>query len=570
MTSTFRASALALLALAAAASAQDASPALFAPEPWDAAIQRARYEVERGRTDDARDILEEVLDTYDHPKARDQAITGIAATYMTEKRYERAILYLNDSFAEENGAGTRARLLYRGLERRITRARDRSRLAVRIAENEYEDISWFNIFKLFEKLDRRKDLKNAEQDRDELQYLHGLFESEYLFPGPMPEPIYTIAKADETQPAASDSATEDDPPAASDEPADDSTEDEAAEDEPAAPAEAAVTEADAEDGATEDEPEDEAAEETSEDDAAPAASGESALDKEGARAVLADEIEALLALIPKDHLALADRILDGSDYDPEAIDLDPYEEPTAEDEDEEATEAAEAPSAPADASTTASADASDDTTGEAEIATAAVGTLETVGGAGSEEASASVQPAAGTGAAVGASPWHLRQFYLSAYQDLQSALMTGDAERIRAAREEYFAALEGYRASQRELISGSAGGETPKAPETSTSTATEGGDGSPAAASDSQTGATSGEGAGEAAATAPAASTDAGSSDGAAASTDAAGTAPPATGNAFRSHVAGPNGGLTYGGNRLGTMRTLSDGDLATQREGLR
>jgi hypothetical protein len=154
-------------------------------EPWHNAFAQARYYIERGKMSDARERLEEIVDEHDFPEVLDRASALYSETYLRERRYGDAIDFMADALeARGNESFEMTRRLYTATERRIRRARNRARMTVEALEERYEDISWWNVFKIFDKLGRRKDLKDAEKDLEELEDLHDRFDPRHLFPVP--------------------------------------------------------------------------------------------------------------------------------------------------------------------------------------------------------------------------------------------------------------------------------------------------------------------------------------------------------------------------------------------------
>ena len=535
-------------------------------EPWHNAFAQARYLIERGRMGDARERLEEIVDEYEFPEVHDRASSMYSETYLRERRYSEAIDFMEDALeARGDEPFEQTRRLYTATERRIRRARNRAREAVEALEDRYEDISWFNVVKLFDQLGRRKDLKEAEKDLDELEDLHRSFDPRHLFPVPAltvaPEED-GVTDAESTEEATDESAdttqatpteedeetdeseksdveeaeatTEADAVAETDAEAEtvESTSEESADEETGAPAASTDAEAEAEtEAAAASETE---AEAPTEEPGAEVAGDTEAMNRDTARELLAEEISALVALIPEDKLAEADAILGGT---------------TASEEGDEAggaeveTEEVDTDSAAASDETSGSADADEATEepGDESSAAPTEGTLELMPSSPeSAETSATAEVAAAedtadTTAADVTTLGSAREQYYAAYQRLQQALVSGDQEAIATARQEYLTSVQVMQGSQ----ATAAGGSTAEA---------EG----PAAPTSSTTGPAETDG-------------------GAAASTDAEATGPGAPGATAAPAGTGvnPTNGFIRR-DRAGIQRGVSDGGLRTSRGSLR
>lgn len=454
----------------------------FAPEHITL-FSRARILMTRERFDEAREVYAEILSRYgDVPAVRDRAVAASASTYLAEGRYRRAALFMEDHLRDAGGAMQRTRVLYAGLEQRVDRALSRARRALRRAEEEYDEISWWNIFRIFEKFERRRDRNQAEEDVEELERLSRMFLPELLFPEPMPATEEEHGEGGDT---GDDQASTGDGSEDGTDAADDGAEDEASApgDSDTAAAEEAVAEAAKDQGETaSEEPADEggdeepaasedgeepAEEEASEDEATTVTDVGEVDPKKRAMDVLADEIAALVALIPEDRIALADEIL-GSESSPSApvstaaLSESPSEETTGEPALEPGDEEA---SAEVTELTTGSAEASEDTSAAASV--------EMLGGSGggdpdedgdkSAEATVTTTETAAPPAPVRTAQ-DLRQDYFDAYNRLQQALRGGDAEAIRVAREEYMLALQTMRNAQYGILNNGQPEGTPSAP----------------------------------------------------------------------------------------------------------
>lgn len=471
--STPRVALVALLLLVAApfgaAFAQDVE------EPWAEAFRLAREAMRDGDPEGARDVFAEILGDYQQVDVRDRATAGIASSFLQERRYQDAIESLADGVHAGGDDFTQSRQLYTALERRIRRARNRARSDVVALQEDYDDISWWNVFRIFEKLGKRKDLKDAEKDLEELEDLYQSFEPALLLPVTMPAvaaeedgvadtssgqgTATTSAAADTSGASAGSSttttATDSGAGTQSSKPEDEGASSEAAsEDTSAAAAPESATEADPE-AATETETASVAASEASSPAADPAA-----ITRSTARDILASEIQALLALIPEDRLAEADAILDGTAT---AGSVEPLEATTA--------------AASADASASTTAEAATEEPGEA-AATPTEGTLELLGGSPAspgDAGTAEVEPAPAppVTADTVTQPQGLRDQYYAAYRRLQEALTGGDQEAIRVAREDYLTSVNSLRGVRQQATNNAAGLPAgPAAPASGTTSAT--------------------------------------------------------------------------------------------------
>lgn len=511
-------------------------------EPWQAEFNRARYDIERGRMSDARDRLETVVDTYEFDEVLDRASAMYTETYLRERRYEDAIDFMAEALeAKGDDAFEQTRRLYTATERRIRRARNRAKAEVEALQARYDDISWWNVFKIFDKLGRRKDLKEAEKDLEELEDLHDRFDPRYLFP----VPALTVSPEDdgvsddegdeadtgeeaekaEATPVVTPEATPDLPPETTPEVTPEATAEVTPEATPDLPPE--VTPEATVDAAAPTDPEatDEtpAAAETSEGTEASAATD---MSRDTAKQVLAEEIAALVALIPEDKLDQADAILGTTTVaEVEAAEAESAaasEETSGEGEATEEGDGTEAGEGTEETGTTPAE-------GTLELNPSAPGSSETSGSAEVTESSEVDETTAAEVATLG----DARAAYYAAYQALQQALTTGDQDAIAAARQEYLASVTVMQRGQ----AAATGGSTAEASEGT----------GPAAPSSSTTG-TEGAAASQDAGTGPAAPT-----------TDA-----PAPGTG----VNATNGFIRL--DRAGIQRGVSDGALRTSRGSLR
>lgn len=532
-------------------------------EPWHNAFAQARYEIGRNRMDDAREILEEIVDTYEDGGIMDRASSLYTETYLRERRYEEAIDFMDEALGArgENSFET-TRRLYTATERRIRRARNRAREAVDALEERYEDISWWNVFKIFDKLGRRKDLKEAEKDLEELEDLHHRFDPRHLFPVPAltvdpDEDGISDDEADESTEGSDGDETADtgDATTTDDEQEDDESESESEKAEVAeaveeTESEEAVTEEASEEATEEAETEAVAAStdaEASESEAAPgeAASEDTAaaaptdspeaMNRDTAKEVLAEEIAALVALIPEDKLDQADAIL-GTEAASE--DAEPSEEIEGDSAEGEAAVAETGDEESEVAEETAESEPGDEA-----AASPTEGTLELMPSSPDTSSTSATAEVAATDeveettAADVASLGNLREQYYAAYQRLQQALVAGDQDAIKTARQAYLGAVQAMQSGQ---AHGANGTTAPDATEEATG---------PAAPSDSTSG--------------PADVTDS------AASVDGAGPAAPAATPAPAGTGVNPTAGFIRR-DRAGIQRGVSDGGIRTSRGSLR
>lgn len=453
-----------LLVAVATARADEVSILPIRYEPWADEFRRASLAMARQDYGRARSLFAAIEEKYpSEVDVVDRAQAGYASTFLRERRFARAIAYLEERIGDAPTTSRRTRDLYIAMEKRIRRARDRAEAAVAEAEEAYEDISWFNIFRIFTKLSRRRDLKNAEEDLDELKELHGLFDEELL--EPLPE-ILPMASGTSTGSAAgSTAATTGSAGAAAS----------------ASKPETATTSATVTVVPTPTPSATPVASEAPVNDPDPPAN-----DSQGASApstgtasdpraeayrVLEAEIDALVALIPTDRLDQANAILTGLAAPRPADATAPTTQAAA--AQEPATAAADptpvATGAAAGATTT-STEASAATTPPADSsppAETATGTVELLGGNPSAPAESTVSTTAPV-VAPPANPGDARRAYNDAYAELREALRSNDPARVAAAREAYVAALQALSASQAALMGhGSVGTGAPAAPGTS-------------------------------------------------------------------------------------------------------
>lgn len=466
------------------------------PAPWAPVLQQARFEMNRGDFDQARSLLDQMRQDFSQQIAQDRAAAGLASTYLKEKRYAEAIQSLEDSMAASETELFGSRQLYAAIERRVGRARNRAREEVARRQAEYDDISWWNVFKLFTKLDKRKQLKQAEEDLEELEGIYSEFEPALLFPIGMPRilPVLDgLIEATEltTETTTEEGATEegtgdgDDEDSAATESSDEGTGDDSAASEDSEEADEGSTSEKAEtDESTVVEESSEENPEAAETSTVSVTADEVAsLNRQTAYETLSEEIDGLLALIPEDKLAEADAILDGI--------------PGMESLETEASAAASEETTDDDILTDFSEEATGVSTDEEvevaeldeaadtdESATPTEGTLDTVGGSDSA-ASADVVAAETEATPAAATPVNAREAYVAAYQALQAAIRSGDQEAIQAARDEYLVAVQtmrtGVAPSTTSEAAASEDGEAAASEDAEAATEEETSEGSPAA-----------------------------------------------------------------------------------------
>lgn len=185
---------------------------LLAAAPWENLMGRADYLMGIGRYVEARAVFQDITYQYPATPAVDRAVVGIAKSYLAEEDYRAGVSYLEDVLTKSGDLESRkeARELYGNLERSFRAARVSATQARDAKQAEYDDISWWNIFKIFTKLGLRSDLKDAEKDLNEIASIHNMFNPNLL----MPDAYADTGTADETtdettdDTAASDTASE--------------------------------------------------------------------------------------------------------------------------------------------------------------------------------------------------------------------------------------------------------------------------------------------------------------------------------------------------------------------------
>lgn len=457
---------LALLLVTSGAGRADEAPQARLWAPWEAEFQKARRLMADEDHEEAREVFRGILEQYPDLEIQDRAISGMASSYLAERRYARAIRYLEGAI-EEHASLLRSRTLYSAVEERVGRALARARVRERQAREEYEDLSWWNIFRIFDKLGRRRDLKDAERDVEELQELRNLFRPELLLPLPLRRPADPPLRIMDTASSASSAATTGSATAASTSgastvlaKASELASSAPGSDAVSGPAEA-VTEA-ATEGAAPASPASTGSATATEEASVASTSGTEDGKAEAFR-VLADEIDALLVLIPADRIAAAELILQGRVA---SASLSTLSTPMASTEAATATEATtssppevlpEPGSQPVSESTSAPAPTEDPDAAVVEtVAPAAPSDPSTAPAEATVTTTAPVEPPAPV------TSGSLREAYFAAYRDLQAALQTSDSAAIQQAREAYMAALAAMRGAQWGIVQGSSQG--PAAP----------------------------------------------------------------------------------------------------------
>ncbi len=167
-------------------------------------LQQAEYRFRLGEYEDARSIYQEILFRYPGTIWVDKAVVGIARSHLAEGDYAAGIRYLEDVLSKSNDLESRveAHRLYIRLESRIRRLRTSAYEAYVAKQQEYDSISWFNIFKIFKKLRLKSELARARHDYEEISRLHDLFNPSLLVP-----PI-SYGGTDEEETAGEETASE--------------------------------------------------------------------------------------------------------------------------------------------------------------------------------------------------------------------------------------------------------------------------------------------------------------------------------------------------------------------------
>ena len=456
------------------------------PAPWSTYMDRAEYLMSLGRYPEARSMYQNVCSQFPGTVAVDRAVVGISKTHLAEEDYRGGISYLEDVLTKSSDieSKTEARQLYCNMESAFRNARTRATRHYTAIEQEYDDISWWNIFKIFKKLDLRGDLKEAEKDLQELSDLHNLFNPSLLLPS---------AYAD--SPVEPIDGEADDGEADEDEADDDEADDGEADDGEADEDEADEDEAD-EDEADEDEADEDEADEDEADE-------EEDMSRDLAYEVLEEDIARLISLIPDEKIADASAVISGEVSEEttvtapvdsklvtesavgSALSTDTSDDQsvggvitTTETIDEEASDVI----GEGDSLVTISEDETGATTETAEESTSEGSIVATTATASSPSTTVTTQmvasedkkeetsgPAAPTGTIIKdereSSPTvksvaELKRDYIAAYQDYVRATQSGDPAEVQAAMEAYRQAREAYNEGQVRDNSVSTGGGT--------------------------------------------------------------------------------------------------------------
>ena len=163
-------------------------------------IQRADYLMNLGRYVEARSAYQDVAADNPGTDLVDKATVGIARSYMAEEDYRTGITFLEDVLTSSSSMAGKeeAQTLYCNMERAFRNSRTRATQNLNELQSEYDDISWFNIFKIFKKFGLRSDIKKAEKELQNLSDLHNLFNTSLLLPDAYTEPAIDIVDADDT------------------------------------------------------------------------------------------------------------------------------------------------------------------------------------------------------------------------------------------------------------------------------------------------------------------------------------------------------------------------------------
>jgi len=404
-------------------------------EAWSTYMARADYLMQLGRFPEARAAYQDVCAQFPGTIAVDRAVVGIARTHLAEEDYHSGITYLEDVLVKSSDldSKTEARQLYCNLERAFRNARTRATRNYNSIKAEYDDISWWNIFKIFTKLGLRSDLRAAEKELQELTDLHNAFNPSLLLPDAYAEePVAETT----TETAASDTTTTDE---------------------------------------TTDETGDETADESTDEE-----EDQEALDRARAYELLQEDIARLIALIPDDKLDEVASIvsIDGSTTTTASapsttettVDSVVGSELTSDTTDEIV-------SAPVDTVTTSAIDelptevigegddlvtVSTDTTETTTVASddATVGTTEATEVVSTDATETTTDaPAAASDPAVVTEPattqasiGELRQAYIGAYQAYIRATQSGDPAATQQALADYRSALQTFTNAQSALV----------------------------------------------------------------------------------------------------------------------
>ncbi|MBI4864320.1 MAG: hypothetical protein HY815_29285 [Candidatus Riflebacteria bacterium] len=130
----------------------------------------------------AQMLFEKVLKEYPGSEAAGKAISGIANSFVMQRNYQGAVGYLENVIVRSPDASTgqKAREVYSKLAATVDGAQRQAYQVYRQAQAQYDSISWFNIFRIFEKFRLRSDLKQVQKDLDEITEVKLLFNPVYL------------------------------------------------------------------------------------------------------------------------------------------------------------------------------------------------------------------------------------------------------------------------------------------------------------------------------------------------------------------------------------------------------
>lgn len=197
---------VAVLLMATSVMAQEISSNSSNPQ-----IQRADYLMNLGRFVEAREAYQDVAADNPGTDLVDKATVGIARSYMAENDFQTGITFLEDVLTSGSSMGGKeeAQTLYCNMERAFRNSRTRATQNLNSIQAEYDDISWFNIFKIFKKLDLRSDIKKAEKELQELSDLHNLFNTALLQPDAYTEPAVDPVEDTTTDDSGDEDTTDD-------------------------------------------------------------------------------------------------------------------------------------------------------------------------------------------------------------------------------------------------------------------------------------------------------------------------------------------------------------------------
>lgn len=136
-------------------------------QPWASQIREAQQLV-NSAPEQARAHYELILAEHPNSDGARQAIQGIADTFVVTRDYAQLTRFLENQMSSTRTPeiSRSAREVYTRVASTVDNAHMQAYQRYSQVQREYDDISWFNIFRIFDKFKMRGELKDLKQDLD--------------------------------------------------------------------------------------------------------------------------------------------------------------------------------------------------------------------------------------------------------------------------------------------------------------------------------------------------------------------------------------------------------------------